>query len=173
MVGFACRETPQFMPMSVVLAGRIARELTACRKSGYITGILPDGKAQVTVEYEVQREEREQEVEQKNIEKRGRQGSSSRNYDVLGRELLTPDEVRMMYRKKCLVIINGLPPVMDDKFVPFRHPMFDQTADGAGTPYVHGLPAAGKGTEPPFVLLSSEALEYYEEQKEKGGAGIY
>ncbi len=101
-------------------------------------------------------------------ETRGRQGSSSRNYDVLGRELLTPDEVRMMDRKKCLVIINGLPPVMDDKFVPFGHPMFDQTADGAGTPYVHGLPAAGKGTEPPFVLLSSEALEYYEEQKEKG-----
>lgn len=101
-------------------------------------------------------------------ETRGRHGSSSRNYDVLGRELLTPDEVRMMDRKKCLVIINGLPPVMDDKFVPFGHPMFDQTADGAGTPYVHGMPAAGKGTEPPFVLLSSEALEYYEEQKEKG-----
>lgn len=52
MVGFACGETPQFMPMPVVLAGRIVRELTACRKSGYIAGILPDGKAQVTVEYE-------------------------------------------------------------------------------------------------------------------------
>ena len=73
-----------------------------------------------------------------------------------------------MDRKKCLVIINGIPPVMDDKFVPFGHPMFDQTADGAGESYVHGLPDAGKGTEPPFVILSSEALKYYEKQKENG-----
>ncbi len=101
-------------------------------------------------------------------ETRGRQGSSSRNYDVLGRELLTPDEVRMMDRKKCLVIINGLPPVMDNKFVPFGHSMFDQTADGEGSPYVHEIPQAGQGAEPPFVLLSSEALQYYEKQKEKG-----
>ena len=81
---------------------------------------------------------------------------------------MTPDEVRMMDRKKCLVIINGLLPVMDDKFVPFGHPMFDQTADGAGTPSVHGLPDEGKSAEPPFVLLNSEALRYYEKQKEKG-----
>lgn len=52
MVGFACRETPSLMPMPVVLANRIVRELSTCRKSGYIAGILPDGKAQVTVEYE-------------------------------------------------------------------------------------------------------------------------
>ncbi len=52
MIGYACDETPQMMPMPVVLANRIVRELSACRKSSYITGILPDGKAQVTVEYE-------------------------------------------------------------------------------------------------------------------------
>lgn len=52
MVGYACSETPQRMPMPVVLAQRIVRELSACRKSSYIKGILPDGKAQVTVEYE-------------------------------------------------------------------------------------------------------------------------
>ena len=52
MTGYACRETSSFMPMPVVLANRIARELSACRRSGYIAGILPDGKAQVTVEYE-------------------------------------------------------------------------------------------------------------------------
>lgn len=52
MVGYACDETPQMMPMPVVLANRIVRELSACRRSGYIEGILPDGKAQVTVEYE-------------------------------------------------------------------------------------------------------------------------
>ena len=52
MIGYACDETSQLMPMPVVLANRIVRELSASRRSGYITGILPDGKAQVTVEYE-------------------------------------------------------------------------------------------------------------------------
>lgn len=52
MIGYACEETPQKMPMSVVLANRITAELSACRKSRYIEGILPDGKAQVTVEYD-------------------------------------------------------------------------------------------------------------------------
>ena len=52
MIGYACDETPQMMPMPVVLANRIVRELSACRRSGYIDGLRPDGKAQVTVEYE-------------------------------------------------------------------------------------------------------------------------
>lgn len=52
MIGYACSETPQLMPTPVILAQRIVRELSACRKSSYIKGILPDGKAQVTVEYE-------------------------------------------------------------------------------------------------------------------------
>ena len=52
MIGYACNETAQLMPMSVVLAHRIVRELSACRRSEYIKGLLPDGKAQVTVEYE-------------------------------------------------------------------------------------------------------------------------
>lgn len=52
MTGYACSDTPQLMPMPVVLAQRIVRELSACRKSDYIKGILPDGKVQVTVEYE-------------------------------------------------------------------------------------------------------------------------
>ena len=52
MTGYACRENPQMIPMPVLLANRIVRELDAARKSGYIRGILPDGKAQVTVEYD-------------------------------------------------------------------------------------------------------------------------
>ncbi|MDD2960450.1 MAG: methionine adenosyltransferase, partial [Lachnospiraceae bacterium] len=52
MIGYATDETKQMLPMPVVLANRIVRELTACRKSNYIADILPDGKAQVTVEYE-------------------------------------------------------------------------------------------------------------------------
>ena len=45
----------------------------------------------------------------------GQHGSSSRNYDVLGREILTPDEVRKLDNSKCLVFIRGFDPVLDDK----------------------------------------------------------
>lgn len=50
MTGYACSETKQFLPLPVVLAHRIVRELSACRISEYIRGLLPDGKAQITVE---------------------------------------------------------------------------------------------------------------------------
>ena len=72
-------------------------------------------------------------------ETKGRQGSSSRNYDVLGRELFTPDEVRKLDNKKCIIFIRGFDPIMDNKFIPFNHPMFNQTADGKGKPYVHQI----------------------------------
>lgn len=52
MTGYACRETPEMMPLPVILARRITRELGAARNSRYIEGLGPDGKAQVTVEYE-------------------------------------------------------------------------------------------------------------------------
>lgn len=46
----------------------------------------------------------------------GKNGSSSHNYDVLGRELMTPDEVRRMDKRKCLVFIRGCNPIIDDKY---------------------------------------------------------
>ena len=52
MVGYACSETPQMMPLPVVLAHRLTSALTAARKTGMIRGLRPDGKAQVTVEYD-------------------------------------------------------------------------------------------------------------------------
>ena len=51
MVGYACSETPQMMPLPVVLAHRLTSALSAARKTGMIRGLRPDGKAQVTVEY--------------------------------------------------------------------------------------------------------------------------
>lgn len=52
MVGYACSETPQMMPLPVVLAHRLAGCITTARKSGLVRGLRPDGKAQVTVEYD-------------------------------------------------------------------------------------------------------------------------
>lgn len=101
-------------------------------------------------------------------ETRGRQGSSSRNYDVLGREIMMPDEVRKMDNKKCLVFIRGFDPVLDNKYVPWKHPMFSQTADGNGKPYVHKPATTGKPSEPAFTLLNGASLKYYENLKAKG-----
>lgn len=68
----------------------------------------------------------------------GHSGNYSTNYQISGRELLTPDEVRMLDNKYALLFIRGESPIMDEKFDILKHPNVAQTTDGKGKPYRHG-----------------------------------
>ena len=68
----------------------------------------------------------------------GRSGNYSTNYQITGRELLTPDEVRMLDNRYALLFIRGELPVMDDKIDLLKHPEVRLTADGDAEPYRHG-----------------------------------
>lgn len=68
---------------------------------------------------------------------KGRSGSSSVNYQQTGRDLMTPDEIRMLPTKDALLFIRGEKPVRDKKYDIKKHPNVRRTADGEAKPYIH------------------------------------
>ena len=69
---------------------------------------------------------------------RGRNGSYSVNWQQTGRELLMPDEVRMLDNQYALLFIRGERPVRDEKYNILKHPNVGLTTDGSAKPYLHG-----------------------------------
>ena len=71
---------------------------------------------------------------------KGRSGSSSVNYQQTGRDLMTPDEIRMLPADDALLFIRGEKPVRDKKYNIKKHPNVRRTADGRAKPYSHNPP---------------------------------
>lgn len=75
---------------------------------------------------------------------RGRQGSSSENFDVVGRELMTADEIRQLKKENCLLVIGGRSPFYSEKYDYTKHPNYRYTSDGNHAYSYHYTP------EPPL-----------------------
>lgn len=93
---------------------------------------------------------------------KGKNGSSSQNFDVIGRELMTPDEVRKMSRSKCIIFVSGRDPILDNKCNTLKHPKWNFIAKGN---YVH---TPGENDNSSFCFLNSNSLQYYETCEKKG-----
>lgn len=119
---------------------------------------------------------------------KGRNGSYSTNWQLSGRELMTPDEVRMLDNRYALLFIRGERPIMDLKYDIMKHPNLALTTDGGAPAYVHGQDTrsfariiadeqlleqavAYEGAASNYELLSEEELEeylnYMEEQQDE------
>lgn len=119
---------------------------------------------------------------------KGRNGSYSTNWQLSGRELMTPDEVRMMDNRYALLFIRGERPIMDLKYDIMKHPNLALTTDGGAPAYVHGgdtrsfasiiideqlleQAVSYEGAASNYELLSEEELEeylkYMEEQQDE------
>ena len=89
---------------------------------------------------------------------RGRNGSYSTNTNLSGRELLMPDEVRMLDNRKAILFIRGEYGVIDEKYDLMQHPNIAWTVDGGAPPYVHGQ--APKAMDPGSLFLTGETGDY-------------
>lgn len=97
----------------------------------------------------------------------GRSGNYSTNYQNTGRELMTPDEVRLLDNRFAILFIRGERPVIDFKYDILKHKNVIDTTDGKGKPYLHSNLTNSVAT---ISLLDSstefELQEYKEEIKE-------
>lgn len=95
----------------------------------------------------------------------GHSGNYSTNYQLTGRELLTPDEVRMLDNRYAILFIRGERPVMDLKFNLMKHPNIGGSADGKGGVYPHGTVTKAVATISLQEIDGEEAAEISTNEK--------
>lgn len=114
----------------------------------------------------------------------GRNGNYSTNFQISGRELLTPDEVRLLDNKYAILFIRGERPILDFKYDILKHPNVEFTTDGSEEPYVHGSTNNAVASitfdysqdgydyetieeiETDFILMDIEEVEKYLKERE-------
>ena len=114
----------------------------------------------------------------------GRNGNYSTNFQISGRELLTPDEVRLLDNKYAILFIRGERPILDFKYDILKHPNVEFTTDGSEEPYVHGSTNNAVASitfdynqdgydyetieeiETDFILMDIEEIEKYLKERE-------
>lgn len=116
----------------------------------------------------------------------GHSGNYSTNYQNTGRELMTPDEVRMLDNDKAILFIRGERPILDKKYDITKHSNYKESADGLGSEYHHGkltediatielVPLTGNEkdleSDEHFILLDESEIEELLEEKVEGGDG--
>ena len=97
---------------------------------------------------------------------KGRNGSISINYQTIGRELMTPDEVRAMDNRYALLFIRGEHPVMDQKLDILKHRNLKYTEDGGAAPYVHRPDMDYTLDDLAFVPENIETIEIIDDLEE-------
>lgn len=115
----------------------------------------------------------------------GHSGNYSTNYQLSGRELMTPDEVRLLDNQYAILFIRGERPILDNKYDILKHPNVSKTTDGKEKPYFHGGTERAVASiifaenqeivgnleeleeiESDYELISSEDIEVYLERKD-------
>lgn len=97
---------------------------------------------------------------------KGRNGSFSQNFQQTGRELMTPDEVRMLDNAKAIILIRGERPVVDDKYDILRHPNIKLTEDGGTAPYIHSPICLYDMGDVSFTFTSLNDIEIIDETED-------
>lgn len=96
---------------------------------------------------------------------KGKSGSYSTNFQMSGRELLTPDEVRKLDNRYALLFIRGASPVMDEKYDLMHHPAISRSSLGGAAPYIHhGIKPSIYTGRPLFRVGSTENLNPSKEE---------
>ena len=93
---------------------------------------------------------------------KGRSGSYSKSTQLIGRELMTPDEVRMLDNRLAILLVRGEKPVIDEKYELMRHPNIHETEYGGAAPYVHHAACIYAVDDLPFTFETLNEIEVLE-----------